>query len=117
PFVRLPHGGDVGVAVGDVELQGQEPLPVGRDEIVQRGEITSSSGHRVATLQRGDRPLPPEAAGGTGDEPDLLCHATDVTTAPPGTGAGTPRSPPRPRSSRPSRRPPPACRARPACRW
>jgi hypothetical protein len=36
---------------------------------------------------------------------------------PPGTGAGTPLSPPRPRSSRPSRHPPPACRAQPACRW
>jgi len=51
---------------------------------------------------------------------DARCRA--LTSAalscrrPPRTGAGTPLSPPRPRSSRPSRHPPPACRAQPACR-
>ena len=70
-LVRLRDGGEVGVAVGDVELERQQPVAVLLDEVVEGGQVARGGGDRVAALEGGDRPLAAEAAGRAGDEPDL----------------------------------------------
>ena len=60
--VRLLDGGEVGVAVGDVELDRQQRVAVLLGEVVERRGVAGGGGDLVAALQRRDRPLPAEAA-------------------------------------------------------
>ena len=60
--VRLLDRGEVGVAVGHVELDRQQRVAVLLDEVVERRGVARGGGDLVAALQRRDRPLPAEAA-------------------------------------------------------
>ena len=60
--VRLLDGGEVGVAVGDVELDRQQRFAVLLGEIVERSRVAGRGRYLVAALQRRDRPLPAESA-------------------------------------------------------
>ncbi len=57
--------------VGDVELQGEDGVAVLLDEVPEAADVAGGGGHPVAALEGCDRPLPAEAAGGSGDEPGL----------------------------------------------
>jgi len=50
-------------------------------EVVERGRIPRSRGHRVTALESRNRPFAPEAARRTSDEPNLVCHTTLLTRA------------------------------------
>jgi hypothetical protein len=60
PVVRSLDGGEVGGAIGDVELQREEPVAVLGGQVVERGGVTRGGSDGVAALQCGDRPLPAE---------------------------------------------------------
>ena len=74
--VGLLDGGEIGVAVGDVQRDGQDRLAVLVDQVGQAVGVACGGGDLVAAFQRGDRPLPAEAAGRAGDEPDFSTHAS-----------------------------------------
>ncbi len=54
---------------------GSSASPYLSDQVVQRRGVARGGGDLVAALQRGDRPLPSEAARRTGDEPNFFRHA------------------------------------------
>ena len=58
--------------VGDVQGQGEHPLPVRLGETVQTSEIPGSARDQIASLERRNCPFVPETARGARDEPDLL---------------------------------------------
>ncbi len=60
--VGLLHRGEVGVAVGHVELDRQQRVAVLVGEIVECRGVSGGGRDLVAALQRGDRPLPAEPA-------------------------------------------------------
>ena len=65
----LPDGVEVGVAVGNVELNRQEGVAVIPDEIVEVAEVTGGAGDVVTPFESSLRPLAAEALRCTGDEP------------------------------------------------
>ena len=79
-IVRLLHGGEVRVAVGDVEGDRQDRVAVGLDEVVEGGGVAGGRGDVVASLECGDRPLATEPTGRSGDEPRFR-HAFDAMTS------------------------------------
>ena len=66
--------GEVGVAVGDVELDGQQRVAVFGGETVECGDVARGGGHLVAAFERRDRPFAAEAARCSRDEPDFSTH-------------------------------------------
>jgi hypothetical protein len=60
-LVGLLDGREVGGAIGDVQLQGQNRVPEPLDQRGQRCGVARGGGDLVAPLQRGDRPLPSKA--------------------------------------------------------
>jgi hypothetical protein len=66
-----PDGGEVGVEVGDVELDRQEGVAVVLDEIVEDVEFTGGAGDVITSFESGFRPLAAEALRCTSDEPGL----------------------------------------------
>jgi hypothetical protein len=65
--VGLLDGGEVGVAVGDVEPDRQQRVAVLLGEIVKRRGVACGGRDLVAALQRRDRPLLAEPASCPGD--------------------------------------------------
>ncbi len=70
--VGLLDGGEVGVAIGHVELDRQQRVAVLLGEVVQRRGVARGGRDLVAAFQRRDRPLPAEAARCPGDEPNFF---------------------------------------------
>jgi hypothetical protein len=67
PLDALEDGG----LVGDVQLQREYRLAVGGDQLVEARGVPGGRGHLVAAGQGGLDEVAAEAAGRTGDEPDL----------------------------------------------
>ena len=72
--VRRGDGGEIRVAIGHVELDGQQRVGVLLGQVVQRGDVARGGRDLVAAFQRGDRPLASEAARCPGDEPNFFTH-------------------------------------------
>ena len=70
-LVRPRDGGEVGVAVGDVELRSAGPVAVALDEVLEGGGVAGGGGDGVAALQRGDRSTRGRNPRCAGDEPGL----------------------------------------------
>ena len=74
--VGLLDGGEVGVAVGHVELDRQQRVAVLLPQVVERRGVAGGGRDLVAALQRRDRPLPAEATRCPGDEPNFFSHVS-----------------------------------------
>jgi hypothetical protein len=66
---------EVAVVIGDVQPNRQRRVAIAFHQIVQESGVACRGGDLVATLQRGDRPIPSESAGCTRDKPDFFAHA------------------------------------------
>ncbi len=60
--VGLLDGGEVGVAVGDVQLDRQQRVAVFLDEVGERRGVAGGARDLVAAIEGRDRPFPAEAA-------------------------------------------------------
>jgi hypothetical protein len=69
--VRLPDRVEHGGLVGDLQRQREQPLAIGAREVRQRRGAARGRSDRVPPLQRGLDKRAAQAAGRTGDEPDL----------------------------------------------
>ena len=74
--VRQLHRREVGVAVGDVQLNRQDCVPVLGHQVIEAGDVPGRRGNLIVAVQGRDRPLPAEAPRRTGNEPGLQSHQT-----------------------------------------
>ncbi len=73
-LVGLAHGRERGVAIGDLELDGQDGVAVLGNEVVERGSVARRGSHTVARREPGPRERTPKAARRARDEPDAISH-------------------------------------------
>jgi hypothetical protein len=72
--VRQLYRREVGVPVGNVQRDRQDPLSVFGRQVIQAGDVPGHRRDLVAAIQRRDRPLPAEATRRAGNEPGLHSH-------------------------------------------
>ena len=73
-LVRLLYGGEVGLAVGHVQLDRQHGVAVGGYQGIQGRGVPGGGCYLVPAVQGGDGPFPAEPARCTSDKPDLATH-------------------------------------------
>ena len=61
-LVRLLYGGEVGLAVGDVQLDRQHGVAVGGHQVIQGRGVPGGGRYFVPAVQGGDGPFPAEPA-------------------------------------------------------